>query len=983
MILFPDFAALFAASPYPYLLVDTGFDIIGANPAYLSATGRTADELVGKNIFDAFPRNPDDPGSTNLDEVCLSIERAISTRKPHTSALLRYAIPNRTPEGTGFEERYWSAIHTPVFDASGEVIFVAQNAIDVTELYRFDASTEKYYLKHGANAVPDVAQLNRPQMHEAMRRILDVERGQLQTLFNQAPGFIAVLAGSDHVFEIVNDAYYQLVGHRAILGKPALEALPELAGQGFKELLAGAYETGEPIVVRDHKVTLQRQSGGPLEDRFVDLLYQPIFGPDRQVTGIFAQGNDVTLAYRAKLALAEKVQQLEEIQARQAFQLRLADRLRLLGDTDEISAAACEMLGRQLGASRVLYAEIDDARSMVSIRRDWTVEGFASLAGLHRPMADFGPGLVKTLRAGITFLTHDVARDPRTAGHLDAFDEIGVRAVLLIPLIKNGRLRLVLTIQQAVPRAWTGDECRLAEEMAERTWLAIEAAQAQAQLRVERDQSQYIFDSMAEGFAVLDRHWTVLRMNAEGLRITQRSVAEVIGRNHWDIWPELKGTSTEAVYKKVIETRKADIVEISHTPPDGRQFWVEIRAYPSLDGGIAFFFRDITERRAAQEQLKIADRRKDEFLAMLAHELRNPLAPIGAAAELLQLARLDENQVRRTSQIIGRQVDHMTHLINDLLDVSRVTRGLVTLDNAPLDIGQIVAEAVEQVTPLMQSRRHHLALDLSREPALVTGDRKRLVQVIANILNNAAKYTADGGSILLRTAVEEAQIVIEVVDNGIGMSPELAGHVFELFAQAERTSDRSAGGLGLGLALVKSLVELHGGTAACHSQGIGHGSRFSVRLPRLFADDRPDGGAVVAGAMRRSERSLRILVVDDNVDAATMLTLLLEAAGHRVTVEHGPHQGLARAAEEIFDACLLDIGLPEMDGNELARRLRRLPQTAGAVLVAVTGYGQEEDRRRTRAAGFDHHLVKPLESKLLVAILDRIEPARPAGAGSP
>lgn len=245
----PDFSALFTASPYPYLLIDTGFMIIGANPAYLRATGRTADDILNKHIFDAFPANPADPNSTNLNEVRASIEFAIATQMPHTSSLLRYAIPRQTPEGTVFEERYWSAVHTPVFDETGKVAFVSQNAIDVTDLYRFDTSSNTYFLKQDADAVPDMPLMNRPQMHEAMTRILNAERSQLQMLFNQAPGFIAVLTGKTHVFEIVNEAYYQLVGHRNIIGKPAIEALPEIAGQGFEELLDRAFQSDRKSVV--------------------------------------------------------------------------------------------------------------------------------------------------------------------------------------------------------------------------------------------------------------------------------------------------------------------------------------------------------------------------------------------------------------------------------------------------------------------------------------------------------------------------------------------------------------------------------------------------------------------------------------------------------------------------------------------------------------------------------------------------------------
>jgi CheY-like chemotaxis protein/two-component sensor histidine kinase len=386
---------------------------------------------------------------------------------------------------------------------------------------------------------------------------------------------------------------------------------------------------------------------------------------------------------------------------------------------------------------------------------------------------------------------------------------------------------------------------------------------------------------------------------------------------------------------------------------------------------------DITERKMAEEKLKESDRRKDDFLAMLAHELRNPLAPIGTAAALLQSAALDEQRVRRTSRIIGRQVAHMTELIDDLLDVSRVTRGLITLNTAPLDIGHIVHEAVEQVMPLMNARGHALSLSQAPGEVLVMGDRKRLVQVVSNILNNAAKYTREGGAIRVRSQVRDGQIHVEIADNGVGMTPQVVAHAFELFAQAERTPDRSTGGLGLGLALVKSLVELHGGSVSCSSQGLGHGSTFEIRLPCLVP-----AAAEQAAPEREPEvdevKPLRILIVDDNVDAADMMAMLLESAGHEVAVEHGPGEALVRARAQRSQVCLVDIGLPGMDGYAVVRRLREQAETAGAMLVAVPGYGQEEDRRRSREAGFDHHLVKPVDQQALYEILASVgsAPAR-------
>jgi CheY-like chemotaxis protein/anti-sigma regulatory factor (Ser/Thr protein kinase) len=280
-----------------------------------------------------------------------------------------------------------------------------------------------------------------------------------------------------------------------------------------------------------------------------------------------------------------------------------------------------------------------------------------------------------------------------------------------------------------------------------------------------------------------------------------------------------------------------------------------------------------------------------------------------------------------------------------------------------------VAYAVEQVMPLMRARQQHFALHLPPDSTVVRGDEKRLVQVLTNLLNNAAKYTQEGGSIALQVEAQAGQLLIEVRDNGIGMAPTLVARAFDLFAQAERTSDRSSGGLGLGLALVRSLIELHHGTVTCESAGLGKGSTFTVRLPRLIEDggqgSRPDAD----GKLPQEDASLRIMVVDDNEDAAAMLAMLLEASGHQVIVEHRSLQALERARQDHPQVCLLDIGLPEIDGLELARRLRAQPETAHALLIAVTGYGQDQDRRETHEAGFDHHLVKPVDMNQLAAIL--------------
>jgi len=955
----PDFAALFAASPYPYLLVDTSCVIIGANAAYLRATGRVAAALMGKHIFDAFPSNPADPESTNLEEVRAAIARAIATGEPQTSALLRYAVPRETPAGVVFDLRYWSTVHTPVRDAGGAVGFLAQNAIDVTDLYQFDGAARHYYLRQGADAVPDVTPIERPLLHEALTRILSSERHKLQAMFDQAPGSMAIMSGPDHVFDMVNEAYYALVGRRDLIGKPALAALPELAGQGLHELLDSAFATGERIVLHERRLTLQRVAGGAPEERYVDLLYQPLVGRDGHVTGIFAQANDVTAACLAKSELRGKVWQLETAKSNQAFQLRFADRIRELDDAGRIGEAVCEMLGTRLGAARVWYADIDGASGMAACRCDWTPAGFPGQAGRGIALEAFDPAALMVLRNG-----GQVADQPVWRKH------DGAGAALLVPYVKAGDLKAVLAIEGVAPRTWQDEALALVAEAAGRTWPALEAARTRNELQTERDQSQYIFDAMVEGFAVLDRDWIILRMNAEGLRLAQRSAGEVIGRSHWDVWPELRHTDAERAYRRVMDTGKTESVELFHRLPDGRHVWMEIRTHRSLEGGIAFFFHDITQRKAAQEQLAVADRRKDEFLAMLAHELRNPLAPIGAAADLLQMGQVDPARVRRTSEIIARQVRHLSSLVDDLLDVSRVTRGQVELVMEPVDMRQVADDAIEQAMPLLHARRHRLALALPPLAPFVTGDRKRLVQVLANLLNNAAKYTPEDGRITLAIAVELGQVILRVEDDGIGMAPELVEHAFELFTQAERPSDRSLGGLGLGLALVRSLVNLHGGTVACASRGLGTGSVFSVTLPRRPPErDAAGDSGPAREAQVASERPLRIMIVDDNVDAAAMLAMLLESHGHAVTVEHDARSALERSDMAAPDVFLLDIGLPDISGNELARRLRAGARTGSAMLVAITGYGRDRDRIETQAAGFDHHLVKPVDTRQLSALL--------------
>ncbi|MDR5763235.1 ATP-binding protein [Caballeronia sp. LZ035] len=380
---------------------------------------------------------------------------------------------------------------------------------------------------------------------------------------------------------------------------------------------------------------------------------------------------------------------------------------------------------------------------------------------------------------------------------------------------------------------------------------------------------------------------------------------------------------------------------------------------------------DITDRVNAEEELRLADKRKDEFLAMLSHELRNPLSPIASAAELMRAMPNDARRVSKSCEIISRQVKHMTGLIDDLLDVSRVTQGLTKLNIEVLDANRIAADAIEQVRPLIERKQHRLSLHTSSAAALVRADEKRLTQVFVNILNNAAKYTPDRGIIDFSVAVDGEFIKVSVADNGIGMTREVCARAFDLFSQGERSSDRSQGGLGIGLALVRSLIQLHGGTVRAYSAGPGKGSRFVVCLehvPTACAQ----GGERAQASHTPALTRLRILIVDDNIDASETLTMLMDTLGNEVRVAANGSAALKETEQWSPDACLLDIGLPDMDGYELASLLRARPHTSQAVLIAVTGYGLPQDKEKALEAGFDHHFVKPLDVGKLFSLLGDI-----------
>ena len=421
------------------------------------------------------------------------------------------------------------------------------------------------------------------------------------------------------------------------------------------------------------------------------------------------------------------------------------------------------------------------------------------------------------------------------------------------------------------------------------------------------------------------------------------------------------------------------------TWPDGSEHWIDVHGSPYVSARASDreperlrflgIIADVTQRKHTEATLRDADLRKDEFLATLAHELRNPLAPIRNAVQIMHLSR-DEAMHDKARQIIERQLKQMVHLVDDLLDVSRISQGKVELRREQVDVADAVADAIETSRPLIDQGRHHLSTRLAPARALlVDADRTRLGQIVANLLNNAAKYTPEGGHIEVLAERDGDDVVITVADTGIGLSPETLPRVFDMFSQVDRSKERAQGGLGIGLALVKRLVEMHGGSVAAHSDGPDRGCRFVVRLPLIRAPARPPRLATGHELSAEDTDGLRVLVVDDNADSVESLSQVMQILGYSVAMAHDGVEAVEAVADWRPAVALMDIGMPRMTGLEAARAIRALPGGERVWLIALSGWGQAEDRRRSSEAGFDHHFVKPVDVEALIELIRRL-PAR-------
>jgi signal transduction histidine kinase/CheY-like chemotaxis protein len=552
----------------------------------------------------------------------------------------------------------------------------------------------------------------------------------------------------------------------------------------------------------------------------------------------------------------------------------------------------------------------------------------------------------------------------------------GFRAVHATPLMGQGSEVIgALSIHLDAAHAPTERERTLADICARKAATFIERARAQAAYQESQGQFQAVLDASAVPFVVLspvrentsgqivDFEWTYV--NDAAAKALRRPAEAFAGKRVQDVLPARWSTSDSfRQYIAVVEadeTREFEVL-VHH---EGVEQWFRCVASP-MRGAVALWFTDVTTRKNDEHLLQEADRRKDEFLATLAHELRNPLAPIRQASAVSRLPQATEAQKRWSHEVIERQVRHMALLLDDLLDVSRITRGRLALRRGTNTLGDMIEAAVETARPLIDSRQHALEVVTPQATIVLQADPLRVSQIVANLLTNAAKYTNPHGRIRLLAALDAGDVVIEVSDNGIGIAPESLPAVFDMFTQLRGAED-SAGGLGIGLALTKGLVELHGGSIGVRSEGSGRGSVFTVRLPR--GEALSHAHAPAAEAQPRATPPRRILVADDNRDAAESLGALLELEGHEVTLAYDGADALLAYERMRPQICLLDIGMPHRTGNEVAAEIRSRENGRAPTLVAITGWGQDTDRNQALAAGFDHHLTKPIDPAQLLRLI--------------
>ncbi len=753
----------------------------------------------------------------------------------------------------------------------------------------------------------------------------------------------------DYVFLETNPVFEEQTGIKNAIGRRMREIAPAHEEHWF-DIYGRIVRTGESQRFQNTAVALGREYDvfafriGPAEARRVGVLF-----------------NDITKRKRSEANLA--------------FLNEVSEDLVRLTTIDETMNALGEKIGGHFNAPLVAFSEVDEAQEVITVDHAWNCADLPGLRGVYR-ISDFHTeDFRQASRAGETYVVRDAAVDRRTDA--EAMAALNIASFVSVPLLREGRWRFQLTVFDATPRDWREDEIELMRELTMRIWTRLERARAEQALRESEDRYRTLFDVMDEGYCIIevlfdDRRQAVdyrfIEVNGSFER--QAGMRNVAGRRMLEFVPSIEEHWLKN-YGDVALTGRAVRFSGEYR---GLGRWFDVNAFRAEswpEHHIAVLFSDITRRHQTEEELRNADRRKDEFLATLAHELRNPLAPLRNGLEVVKRARTSPEAVDQALAMMERQLGQMVHLIDDLMDMSRITRGKVELRKSRVELARIVHQAVETSRPLMEVRNHDFILNIPPEPIYLDGDVTRLAQVFSNLLNNAARYSERGGTIRLSAVRRDEDVLVSVKDNGVGIPAHMLPKVFDIFTQVDPSLERAQGGLGIGLSLVKKLVEMHGGSVGASSEGHGKGSEFVVTLPMASAPARNAEPADHEGTATKSAKR-RILVADDNADSASSLAMLLELLGNEVRTANDGLRAVEIAAAFRPDVALLDIGMPKLNGLEACRRIREQPWGKSMALVALTGWGQEDDKRQTREAGFDHHIVKPVNAATLDKLLAEV-----------
>ena len=796
------------------------------------------------------------------------------------------------------------------------------------------------------------AEIERAKAEAALRASEEKYRSLFESIDEGVSMFEVVFDENDRAVDLIfldnNPAFTKMTGLQAdVINKRTSVVVPNLERFWI--------ETYEQVVKTGTAVRFEHESAAV--GRWFD------------VHASWVGGRQVVLVYR-------DISARKRAEERQAFLLKLSDTLRAEQGADAVANRALRMLSEQLKLDRCYVGVYRPADDRADLTHQVGNDRVPPLPDRIR-LSDFPDALRVAIDR--TLVIDDVAV---TAGLSDTdrrnIGALGLRALVAAGLRKGeGSLLWTIVAVSATPRGWTRDEVALVEEVTERTWAAVERAKAEA----EREGTQRTLATLVErcpfGIYLIDADFRIASVNAGSQDRAFANVRPLIGRPFDEamrvIWPEPVATECINIFRHTLDTGEPYFSRDFVSPradtgqTEGYEWELHRITLPNGRYGVVCYYFDATRLRQAEQALREADRKKDEFLATLAHELRNPLAPIRNGLQLMKLAGNDEEAVEQARSMMERQLEQMVRLVDDLMDVSRITRGKVELRKQRLQLAAVVSSAVEACRPLIDQMGHELTVTLPKHPVVVDADLTRLAQVFANLLNNAAKYSDRGGRIWLTVEQQGSDAVVSVRDTGIGIPAANLTSIFDMFSQVDRSLEKSQGGLGIGLTLVKRLIEMHGGRIEAKSEGLGQGSEFVVWLPVVVealatpienVDDR-------AG----SKSSLRILIVDDNKDAADSSGMLLTTMGNVTHLAYDGHEGIEVAERVRPEVILLDIGLPKLNGHETCRRPREQPWGKGIVLIAVTGWGQEEDRRRSHEAGFDHHMVKPVDPLALNKLL--------------